>query len=86
MFYVYILRDRNKNFYTGYSNNLKLRIKEHELGNVFATKTKLPLKLIYYEACLNKFDAIKRERYLKSGPGKKFIRYRLRLFLKAEAS
>lgn len=86
MFYVYILRDKNKNFYTGYSNDLKLRIKEHNAGRVFATKAKLPVKLIYYEACLNRYDAIKRERYLKSGPGKKFIRYRLRLFLNAEAS
>lgn len=55
---------------------------EHELGNVYSTKSKLPIKLVYYEACLNNYDAIKRERYLKSGPGRKYLKNRIRIFLK----
>ena len=81
MFYVYVLHDKNGNFYTGYSKNLKSRLQEHISGKVFATKSKLPVKLIYYESCLNDYDATKREKYLKSGPGKKFLRYRLKYFL-----
>jgi len=35
------------------------------------------LRLIYYEACLEKDDAIKREKYLKTGMGKRYLRNRL---------
>ena len=83
---TYVLLDKNGNFYIGYSSNIKNRLKEHKIGRVFATKTKLPIKLIYYEACLNRYDAYKREKYLKSGPGRKFIKHRLQNFLKPRAS
>ncbi|MEK7450888.1 MAG: GIY-YIG nuclease family protein [Patescibacteria group bacterium] len=81
MFYVYVLFDKNRNFYIGYSKDLKARIKEHRDGKVYSTKTKLPIKLIYYEACVNQFDAVKREKYLKSGPGRKFLKNRLKRFI-----
>jgi putative endonuclease len=86
MNYVYVLLDSKNNFYSGSCNNLKRRFKEHQLGLVFATKSKLPVKLIYYEGCLNKYDAYKREKYFKSGPGKKFLRNRLKNSLKPRAS
>src|SRR3989344_4373531 len=38
-------------------------------------------QLIYYEACINQQDAYKREKYLKSGYGKRYIRGRLKRFL-----
>ncbi|MBI2010102.1 MAG: GIY-YIG nuclease family protein [Candidatus Chisholmbacteria bacterium] len=82
MFYVYVLLDRNGNFYTGCCSDLKSRYQQHQKGKVFATKNKLPIKLIYYEACINKYDAFKREKYLKSGPGKKYLRNRLKIFFK----
>jgi putative endonuclease len=82
MYYVYVLLDKKDNFYVGYSGNLRNRVKEHKNAQVFATKLKLPVKLIYYEACINIYDALKREKYLKSGPGKKFINNRIRQFLK----
>ena len=81
MFYIYVLSDKNSDFYTGYTKNLKKRIEEHHGGKVFATKSKLPIKLIYSEACLDQTDALKREKYLKSGPGKKFLRYRNKYYL-----
>ena len=88
MFYTYVLLDKNNYFYIGYSTNLKNRISEHKRGKVFATKSKLPIKLVYYEACLIKYDALNREKYLKSGPGRKFLKKRLRNFIssRAEAS
>jgi len=68
MHYVYILKSqKDKRLYIGYSNNLKLRIKEHNLGKVVSTKNRRPSMLIGYEAYINKKDAIDRERYLKSG-------------------
>ena len=82
MYFVYVLLNTYKNFYIGYSGDLKKRIKEHKKGFVYATKTKLPIKLIYYEASINKYDAYKREKYLKSGPGKKFLKNRIKEYLK----
>ena len=82
MHYVYLLlSDKDGKFYTGSTNNLKRRIYEHNSGNVRSTRNRRPLKLIYYEACLNDDDAKQREIYLKSGMGKKYIRNRLRRYL-----
>jgi len=66
MFFVYILQSRkNKEIYIGYTNNLKTRLKEHNLGLVRSTKSKIPFSLIYYEAYASKQDALKREYNLK---------------------
>ncbi|HPJ80510.1 MAG TPA: GIY-YIG nuclease family protein [Candidatus Portnoybacteria bacterium] len=82
MFYTYILRSEKDNkFYTGYTNNLKLRFELHQKGIVDATKDRRPLKLIYYEACLNQQDATYREKYLKTHHGKLFLRNRLKSYL-----
>lgn len=82
MFYTYILRSEKDNkFYTGYTNNLKLRFELHQKGIVDATKDRRPLKLIYYEACLNQQDATHREKYLKTHHGKLFLRNRLKSYL-----
>jgi predicted GIY-YIG superfamily endonuclease len=64
----------------GRSDDLKRRVKEHEQGKVASTKGKNP-KLIYYEAYLNKQDAIDREIYLKTGDGRKQIRKQLKNIL-----
>ncbi len=75
MYYVYLLLSgKDGKFYTGSTDDLKRRIAEHEAGYVKSTVRRKPLKLIYYEACLNEADARGRERYLKSGAGKKYIR------------
>lgn len=81
-YYVYILfSDKDKKFYTGYTNNLKLRFDQHQKGKVESTKNRRSLKLIYYEACLNQQDATHREKYLKTYHGKAFIRRRLKSYL-----
>jgi putative endonuclease len=80
MFYILkSLKDRK--LYTGYTKNLKQRLEQHQLGKAYHTKNRRPLKLIYYEACLNRGDARRRERYLKSGIGKRFIKQRLKFYL-----
>ena len=82
MHYVYLLlSEKDDKFYTGSTNDLKRRLYEHNSGNVRSTRNRRPLKLIYYEACLNDDDAKQREIYLKSGMGKKYIRNRLRRYL-----
>jgi putative endonuclease len=82
MWYVYLLLSlKDKDWYTGCTNNLKERFKEHNHGKVESTENRRPLELIYYEACLNKEDAYAREKYLKSGMGKRYLRNRLKKFL-----
>ena len=82
MHYVYLLiSEVDGNFYTGTTADLKRRFDEHNSGRVNATKNRKPLKLIYYEACLDETDARNRERYLKSGMGKKYLRNRLKNYL-----
>ena len=68
-------------FYTGYTNDLRERIKLHNEGKVSSTKNKTPLKLIYFEGCINQQDATHREKYLKSSWGKRYIKERLKNYL-----
>ena len=82
MYYVYLLlSEKDGKFYTGSTNDLKRRLQEHNSGNVRSTYNRRPLKLIYYEACLNETDEKQRELYLKSGMGKKYLRNRLKQYL-----
>ena len=82
MHYVYVLQStKDRNNYVGYSKNLKFRFEEHQKGLVTSTKNRRPLKLIYYEACINQKDATNREKYLKTIYGKKFLKSRLKSYL-----
>lgn len=82
MKYVYVLKSRkNGKIYTGSTNNLRKRFKEHNDGKSNWTKKGMPWKLIYYEACLNEEDVRSRELYLKSGTGKRYLKNRLKRFL-----
>ena len=79
MFYVYVLQSlKDGLLYTGVANNLGERLKEHNLWRVKSTKDRVPVKLIYYEACRNRDDALRRERYLKTSYGKRYLRNRLK--------
>ena len=81
-YYIYVLKSEVDNkFYTGYTSNLKLRLEQHEKGYVQSTKHRRPLKLIYFEGCLNQQDATKREKYLKTHYGKMFLGNRLKSYL-----
>ena len=82
MYYTYVLlSDKDNHFYTGYTKDLKLRFEQHNKGCVESTRDRRPLKLVYYEACLDKYDAAKREKYLKSYHGKMFLSRRLKSYL-----
>ena len=82
MYYTYILQSKkDKQFYTGYTDDLKARLKLHNDGRVTSTKNRLPVELVYYEACLNQQDATHREKYLKTACGKRYIKTRLKNYL-----
>jgi len=79
MFYVYVLKSlADAGFYIGCTQNLKNRIKAHNSGQVESTKDRIPVKLIYYEACLNREDAFRREKYLKTTYGRRYLKYRMK--------
>ena len=81
-YYVYLLQSlKDYSWYIGYTNNLKKRFSEHNKGTNCSTKGERPWKLIYYEACMNEVDAKNRERYLKSGMGRRYLKNRLKSFL-----
>ncbi len=74
MFTVYILlSEKDNNRYIGFTDNIERRLTEHNLGKVKSTKNRQPLKLIYTEKYENKSDAMKREKYFKTHPGRNFL-------------
>ena len=83
VFYVYVLRsESDSGFYIGFSTNLRARLRQHQDGESFATSHRGPWKLIYYEAYTEREDAEGREKFLKSGAGRRFLRTQLRHYLK----
>lgn len=78
MFYTYVLISTKDNkLYVGWTNDLKNRLVKYLKGFVDSTKDRRPLKLIYYEACLDKEKAIKREKYFKTGFGRRYLKSRI---------
>lgn len=78
MFYTYVLRSStDRKLYIGFTKNLRQRLTQHQSGLVESTKDRRPLVLLYYEACLNGYDALAREKYFKTGFGRRFLKNRL---------
>ncbi len=81
--YVYILKSINHNFtYVGFTENLKVRLKQHNNKEELSTKAYAPYELIHYEAYKNIKNAKRREQYLKTTKGKTTLRYMLKEYLK----
>jgi len=78
MFYTYVLQSKRDNkFYIGFTKDLKNRLEEHNKGLVEATKPRRPFIIVYYEACLNEEKAIQREKYFKTGFGRRYLKSRI---------
>jgi len=79
MEYTYVLlSERDGRFHTGSTGDLRARFRDHNAGRVHSTAYRRPLKLIYYEACMHVGDARRRERFLKTGKGKRYLSNRLK--------
>lgn len=66
MNYTYILECKDGTYYTGWTNNLEKRLKDHNDGKgAKYTKARLPVSLIYYEEYETKEDAMRREYAIK---------------------
>ncbi len=79
MYYVYVLENVNNNgeLYIGYTTNVDRRIGEHNTGSGARYTKKKKWRLIYHEAYLNKQDALGREKFLKGGSGRKYLKKQL---------
>jgi putative endonuclease len=74
-YFVYAIKSLSKNYiYVGLTNNLERRIQEHNSGKGRSTKLYGPFRLIYSEKVGIRVEARKREKYLKSGIGKEFLK------------
>jgi len=78
-YFVYILKSKkDDSLYTGYTKDIKERLKMHNRGKVFSTKRKIPFEMMYFERHTSLAEALAREKWLKSSKAKN-----LRLSLKS---
>ncbi len=78
MYYTYVLKSvKDEKLYIGFTDDLNKRFSEHNDGQVISTRDRRPFKLVYYEVCNNKYKALNREKYFKTGFGRKFLKDRI---------
>ena len=80
MYYVYILKSRKDGWhYTGMTNNLERRIAQHNAGDIAtpSTMNRGPFDLIFCEIVKDRVEARQREKYFKSGAGRRFLKNKI---------
>jgi putative endonuclease len=78
MYSVYVLHSKKDGkLYIGSTPDLRKRFHKHITGYVLSTKNRLPVELIYYESYFLETDALRREKFLKSGAGRKLLAVQL---------
>jgi len=71
MFYVYVLRSlRTGRRYVGFCEELQERLRRHNAGDTKSTRTGVPWVMVYSEPFKTRIEAIRRERYFKTGRGR----------------
>lgn len=79
-YYAYVLKSKvDGRLYKGFTSNLDNRINEHNRGKTKSTKGYKPWELFYYEVFDSKEEAIKREKFFKSGAGREFLKRNMAL-------
>ena len=79
MYYVYLLKSKqNGKLYTGFTTDLRSRLKKHQNKGVYTTKRMGMIELVYYEAFKSRLDARRREIYLKTTKGKRTLKLMLK--------
>jgi putative endonuclease len=74
MYHIYVIKSlTHHSRYIGSTDNVEKRLSEHNAGKCRYTSGRLPWILIYEESFMTRSEAMKRERFLKSGQGRKFL-------------
>ncbi len=76
-YWVYVLELANGRKYVGHTNHLERRINEHREGKSPYTKKHKIKGLIYFEQCSTRSEAMKKEKFLKSGKGREWLKQKL---------
>ena len=72
---MYALKSlKDGRIYVGFTGNLEKRLNEHNSGKTSSTKAWVPWELLYSEKVSTRIEARKREKYLKSGIGKEYLK------------
>jgi len=75
IYFTYILQSKkDNNIYIGITDNTERRLAQHNAGKNLSTKYRAPFILIYKENHSNRSEARKREKFLKSGCGREWIK------------
>jgi putative endonuclease len=75
MFYIYAIESQfDKRIYVGLTEDVEKRVDQHNKGKTKSTKPYRPWTVKYIETALTRLDARKREKYLKSGVGKEYLK------------
>ena len=78
MYFVYVIKSQKDNkLYYGLTTNLQKRLVEHNTGSVRSTKNRIPFDLVYHEEVKTLLKARKKEKYFKSGFGRKYVKLKL---------
>jgi len=77
MYTVYVLRDSKGKLYKGMTKDLVRRLREHRSGNTATTKKMSDIEVVYTEGCDTIESALKREKYLKTAAGRRFLKTKL---------
>ena len=78
MYFTYILYSKKfTRTYTGHTQDLGNRLKEHNSGKTKSTRPYVPWEIFYYEKFLKREEAILREKFFKSPSGRQFIKNNL---------
>jgi putative endonuclease len=78
MWFTYALQSKRDGWlYIGMTSDVNRRLQEHNRGYNRSTWSRVPFVLFYVEQCASRTEAREREKYLKSGKGREFLRVRL---------
>ena len=78
MFYAYVIKSMVKDYlYKGHCENLEKRLLEHNSGMTISIKPYIPFEIIYFEEFEQRIDAVKREKYLKTSAGRRFLKNKM---------
>ena len=79
MYFSYILKNPSGILYKGSTNNLDTRIEQHNGKTIFRsfTKKRGPWELVYFEKFLTRAEALKREKFFKTGKGREFLKSKI---------
>lgn len=79
MYFVYVLKSlRDKQYYYGQTQDIERRLDNHNKGLVKSTKSRRPFILVYFEIVVTRKEALKKERFFKSGIGRMYLKTKIK--------